>query len=235
MFLSVKELYDKKIGASDGNIGHVRDFYFNDQQWVVRYVIADAGSWLSGRLVLISPYAFGTSEKNGECLAVNLTREQVENSPPIESHKPVSRQYEEEYYRYYGWPSYWEGGQMWGFGGFLSPPPALLDPLAGQQATQDAKLITVEDPRLRSTQAVNGYRILTSEGEIGHLVDFIINDENWAIAHLVVRTGHWFSGKEIAISPSHVGRISYEDSNVSVDLTKEAIIEAPEYHLPAGG
>ena len=53
------QLYRKKLRESDGDIGHVKDFYFNDQQWVIRYVIADTGSWLPGRLVLISPYAFG--------------------------------------------------------------------------------------------------------------------------------------------------------------------------------
>jgi sporulation protein YlmC with PRC-barrel domain len=233
MLRSIKELYGKKISASDGDIGHVGDFYFNDQQWVVRYVIAETGSWLSGLSVLLSPYAFGALKQNSDCLTANLTRQQIENSPPTESHKPVSRQYEEEYYRYYGWPSYWEGGDLWGVGGFHLLPPSYPSP--SQQATVDDRSGNGEDPGLRSTRAVSGYHIQTSEGEIGHVVDFIINDENWEICHLLVETGHWFSGKEIAISPKSVGRISYEDSNISVNMTKEAIMEAPDYHLPAVG
>jgi sporulation protein YlmC with PRC-barrel domain len=233
MLQSIKELYGKKISASDGDVGHIGDFYFNDQQWVVRYVIVETGSWLSGLSVLLSPRAFGSAHPTGDALVANLTRQQIEDSPPIESHKPVSRQYEEEYYRYYGWPSYWDGGDLWGVGGFHFLPPSYPPP--DQQATVVDKSLTGEDPGLRSTRAVSGYHIQTSEGEIGHVIDFIINDENWTIYQLIVETGHWFSGKEIAIPPQHVGRISYEDSNISVDITKEAIMQAPEYHLPAAG
>ena len=114
MLRSVKQLYGDKLGALDGEIGHVKDFYFDDQSWAVRYLVADTGSWLSGRKVLISPHALGSFEQAGKVLRVNLTRKQIENSPPIESHKPVSRQYEEDYYRYYGWPYYWQGDGLWG-------------------------------------------------------------------------------------------------------------------------
>ena len=103
-----------KLAASDGSIGHVKDFYFDDKTWAIRYVVADTGTWLSGRQVLLSPHAFGSLFPDGRDLIVNLTREQIENSPPIEWHKPVSRQYEEEYHRYYGWPYYWEGDGLWG-------------------------------------------------------------------------------------------------------------------------
>ena len=104
MLLSLRQLYRKKLRASDGDIGHVEDFYFNDQQWAIRYVVADTGSWLSGRLVLISPHAFGNLHQNGDCLLVNLDRQQIENSPAIESHKPVSLQYQ----------AYWDGVETWG-------------------------------------------------------------------------------------------------------------------------
>jgi sporulation protein YlmC with PRC-barrel domain len=212
MLRSLGQLYGKKLGASDGDIGHVKDFYFNDQQWAIRYVVADTGSWLSGRLVLISPHAFENLPQDGDCLLVNLTRQQIENSPAIESHKPVSRQYEEEYYR---------GVETWGAGGFPeAPPPPHLMP--SKQAS---------DLHLQSTQALRGYPIQTSEGAIGHVIDFIMDDKSWTICHLVVETGHWYSGKEIVISPKHIDRISYEESKVFVNVTKEAILEAPQYHV----
>jgi len=234
MLRSIKNLYGKKLGASDGEIGHVEDFYFNDQQWVVRYVIADTGSWLSGRLVLISPHAFRTFRQDGDCLLVSLTREQIEKSPAIALHRPVSRQYEEEYYRYYGWPSYWDGSGMWGVGGFPAAPWPYLMP--GTEESPDTESDEGDDPHLRSAKAINGYQVQTSDGAIGHVTDFVMDDENWAICHLLVETGHWFSGKEIVLSPKNIDRISYEKSTVFVKETKETILEAPEYHVsPLGG
>jgi uncharacterized protein YrrD len=213
MLRSLRQLYGKKLGASDGDIGHVKDFYFNDQQWTIRYVVADTGSWLSGRLVLISPHAFENLHQDGDCLLVNLTRQQIENSPAIESHKPVSRQYDEEYYR---------AVDTWGVDGFPeAPPPPHLTP--SEQASDDL--------HLQSTQALSGYLIQTSEGAIGHVIDFIIDDKSWAICHLVVETGHWYSRKEIVISPKNIDRISYKESKVFVNVTKEAILEAPQYHV----
>jgi sporulation protein YlmC with PRC-barrel domain len=192
-------------------------------------VVVDTGSWLSGRLVLISPHAFGNFHKYDHCLLVELTRKQIENSPPIEAHKPVSRQYETEYYCYYGYPLYWNGVEMWGAAGFpVVPPPDLStsDEESRLGSTDD------EDPHLRSTKAIAGYHIHASDGEIGHVSDFMIDDKSWEIRNLVVETGHWFAGKEIAIAPRHIDRISYEESLVFVNLTKAAIRDAAEYHLP---
>ena len=226
MLRSIKQLYGKALGTAEGKIGHVKDFYFNDQHWVVRYVIADTGSWLSGRLVLISPHAFGDFHQDADSLLVNLSRKQIENSPAIDSHKPVSRQYEEEYYRYYGWPFYWDGSGMWGMGG---APSYYLMP--SEQEIGDNHAHDRDDPHLRSTHALNGYHIQTSDGAIGHVTDFMMDDKSWEIRHLVVETGHWFSGRYIAISPRQIDRISYEESKVFVKITKEAILEAPESHV----
>jgi hypothetical protein len=227
MLRIIKQLYGKRLGTSEGDIGHVKNFYFDDQKWAVRYVVVDTGSWLSERLVLISPHAFGDLHQDGKVLLVNLTRKQVENSPSIETHKPVSRQYEEEYYRYYGWPSYWQGDAMWGVSGFpVIPPPPY--PLLSTQAIVGGGPHYGDDPHLRSTQAVSGYHIQASDAVIGHVTDFMMDDKSWAIGHLVVETGHWFSGKEVLISLSKIDRISYVDSQVFVNLTKEAIRKAPE-------
>ena len=185
MLQSIKQLYGDKLGASDGEIGHVKDFYFDDQNWAVRYVVADTGSWLPGRQVLISPHAFGSLHQAGKVLRVNLTRKQIEDSPAIESHKPVSRQYEEEYHRYYGWPYYWQGDGLWGMSGFpiLELPPK---PLPGEPAAASGPQPERADAHLRSTQAVNGYHLQASDGIIGHVCDFMMDDQSWAIRS----TGH---------------------------------------------
>ena len=164
MLHSVKHLYGSKLGASDGDIGHVKDFLFDDQSWVVRYLVADTGDWLPGRQVLISPHAFVSLDWTGKLLLLRLRRKQIENSPSIELHKPVSRQYEEAYYRYYGWPYYWEGSGLWGLSGFpiLELPPT---PLPGEPASASGRAPESADAHLRSTQAVNGYHIQASDGD----------------------------------------------------------------------
>jgi hypothetical protein len=234
MLRSIKQWYGAKLGASDGEIGHVKDFYFDDQTWAVRYVVADTGSWLSGRQVLISPHAFGSLDQSGKLLVVNLTRKQIEDSPSIESHKPVSRQYEEEYYRYYGWPFYWQGDGLWGLSGFpILELPAT--PLPSEPATAIGPQPENADAHLRSTQAVNGYHLQASDGIIGHVCDFMMDAQSWAIRHLVIKTGHRFSGKEVQIPTRMVDRISYPDSTVFVNLTTEAVQQSPAHHLaPAG-
>ena len=143
MLRNTRQLYGRKLQASDGEVGQVKDFYFDDSSWAVRYLVADTGSWLSGRQVLLPPHAFeygrfGTTEDDSSPIRVNLTRKQIENSPSIASDLPVSRQYEMEYHRYYGWPEYWQDSGTWGMVGspiLMPPPPALSGALPGQAST----------------------------------------------------------------------------------------------------
>jgi len=230
MLRSVQKSYGSKLSALDGEIGHVKDFYLDDQKWVVRYVVADTGFWLSGHLVLLSPRAFENFFQDGERLVVNLTRKKIEDSPPIESDKPVSRQFEEEYHRYYDWPSYWEAGGMWSAVGLGMAPPPHFIPLE-EKGGRNAPL-PEGDSHLRSAKALAGYHVQTSDGPIGRVVDFMIDCSTWAVGHIVVETGHWYSGKEIVVSPQNIDRVSYEESAVFVNVTKEAILNATEYHMP---
>lgn len=234
MLRSIKQLYGDKLGASDGEIGRVKDFYFDDQNWVVRYLVADTGSWLPGRKVLISPHAVGSLDRAGKLMVVNLTRKQIEDSPSIDSHKPLSRQYEEEYYRYFGWPYYWQGDALWGLSGFpiLELPPK---PLPGELATENGRPPESTDAHLRSTQAVNGYHIQATDGTIGHVCDFAMDDQTWAISQLVIKTGHRLSGKDVQIPTSAVSRISWDESAVFVNLTREAVERSPAHELAPVG
>jgi len=226
MLRSAQQSYGSKLSATDGEIGRVKDFYFDDQEWVVRYVIADTGFWLSGHLVLLSPRAFESFSQGGERMVVNLSRKKIEDSPPIEAHMPVSRQFEERYHQYYDWPSYWEAGGMWGAVGLGITPPPQLQPM--KEETWKSAPRHEGDTHLRSAKALAGYQIQTKEGVVGEVTDFMIDAESWAIRQVLVQTGHMFSKKEIVISPSSIDRISYEESKVFVSLTKEDILNAPE-------
>jgi len=230
MLQSIKQLYGKKIGALDGEIGHVKDLYFDDQNWAIRYLVADTGSWLWGRQVLITPHAFGGIHQSGKLLFAELTRKQIEDSPSIETHKPLSRQYEEEYYQYYGWPNYWQGDELWGMSGFpIMNLPA--NPIPRKPAVRDGKQTERADAHLCSTRAVTGYHLVASDGRVGHVCDFMMDTRSWAIDSLVVKTGHRLSGNEVVIPSSMVERISYEDSTVFVKMTRDAVERSPAHVL----
>ncbi|HWY32181.1 MAG TPA: PRC-barrel domain-containing protein [Candidatus Acidoferrum sp.] len=229
MLQSVKHLYGIRLAASDGDLGHVKDFYFNDQSWAVRYLVADTGNWLPGRQVLLSPHAFNGLHHDEKLLGVNLTREQIKNSPSIATHKPVSRQYEELYHRYYGWPYYWEGDGLWG--GTRSLPvlelPPKFDP-AQPPAASGPKPVRA-DAHLRSTLAVTGYHLQATDGIVGHISDFLVDDKSWAIGELVIKVGHRFTGKEVRIPAGQVAEISYDSSKVHVKLSTDAVERSPAW------
>ena len=234
MIRSLKQLYGDQLGASDGKLGEVLDFYFDDRSWAVRYVVADTGTWLTGRQVLLSPHALGNLYQPGKLLLVNLTRQQIEDSPGLAAHQPVSRQFEESYYDYYGWPNYWQGDGLWGTNGF----PTVVNPFSARKVPT---VITGgahaghHAAHLRSTLAVAGYHIKATDGLIGHVSDFMMDDKSWTIQQLVVKTGHRLSGRDVRIPTHKVERISYEDSTVFVNLTVAAIETLPTLALDAVG
>lgn len=223
MLKNTKDLYGAKLAASDGDIGHVKDFYFDDKTWVARYMVADTGTWLSGRLVLLAPHSFGHFDKDHGVFHIKLTKAQIEGSPAIEEHRPVSRQYEVDYYRYYCWPEYWNGGAAWGPYAF----PIAVAPRQPDIAEQFHPS-PGDDKHLRSAKAVAGYAIQSADGPIGEVAGMMIDDGNWAVRDFVVNAGHWYSGKEIVIPTKFVEGISFEDSKVVVNLTKAEIRDTAE-------
>ena len=223
MLNKVKTLKGYKLESLDGEIGKVKEFYFDDQHWAIRYLVADTGNWLTGRQVLISPYALVAVNKEKQHIGVDLTKKQIEDSPSLGSDKPVSRQFEETYYGYYGWPAYWGGPYLWGSSLY---PFIARDREKWRESTENEK---AWDPHLRSTHDVSGYNIQAADGEIGHVDDFIIDDETWAIRYLVIDTRNWWPGKKVLISPQWIERVSWSESKVFVNLPRETIKQSPEY------
>lgn len=223
-FRDIKALHGLKLAAKDGTIGHVEDFYFDDQTWAVRYLVANTGAWLTGRLVLITPHALGLPDFNARSLPVHLTRRQIQDCPPIDADKPVSRQYEIDYYGYYGWPVYWYGGDLWGASSFPAGGPA--SPAAIEAARQSH---ANDDAHLRSIQAITGYALQATDGEIGTVKGFLVDERTWFLGELIAETGHWYAGKEILIPTASVARISFEESKVYLNLTR-AELKATREH-----
>ena len=221
MLNKVKTLKGYKLDSLDGEFGEVKEFYFDDQHWTVRYLVANARNWLMGRQVLISPYALVAAIKAEHHIAVDLSKKQIEECPPLNSDKPVSKQFEQSFYGHYGYPVYWGGLYSWGY-----YPYPVHDSELWKQPTQSEK---TWDHNLRSTDEVSGYHIQGTDGEIGHVEDFIIDDATWAIRYLVVATRNWWSGKKVLISPQWIDSVSWDESKVFLNLSREAIKQSPEY------
>jgi uncharacterized protein YrrD len=221
MLRKVKTMTGYTLDSLDGEIGKVKEFYFDDQHWTIRYLVADAGNWLTGRQVLISPYALAAVNKEGQQIAINLTKKQIEDSPSLNSDKPVSRQFEEAYYGHFGWPMYWGGPYMWGAYPYLE-----RDPVTDTESTKEEK---AWDPNLRSSHDVIGHHVQALDGEIGHVEDFIIDDETWAIRYLIVDTENWWPGKKVLVSPRWIDRVSWDESKVFISLPCATIKQSPEY------
>jgi hypothetical protein len=199
----------------------VKDFYFDDHQWTIRYLVADTSSWLKDRQVLISPHVLGNVNRATKDVVVELSKKQIAQSPAPDSNKPVSRQFEETFYGYYGLPMYWGGPYAWG-----AYPYPVKDHNQWGKSPPSGK---APDAHLRSMRVVSGYHIQAIDGEVGHVEDFIIDDESWTIRYLVVSTLNWWPGKKVLVSPQWVTRVDWNDSKVSIDLSRETIKQSPEY------
>ena len=221
MLSKAKTLKGYKLDGRDGEIGKVEEFYFDDRHWTIRYLVADTGSWLTSRQVLISPYALLTVNKEEQHITIDLTKKQIEGSPSLNSDKPVSRQFEEAYYGYYGWPMYWDGPYVWG-----AYPHIMRD---RDKLRESISVVKGWDPHLRSTRDVSGHYIQATDGEIGHVEDFIIDDETWAIRYLIIDTQNWWPGKKVLLSPQWIERVSWDELKVFVNLSRETIKQSPEY------
>jgi len=221
MLYKTKTLQGYKLDSLNGVIGKAQEFYFDDQYWVVRYLVADSGNWLTGRRVLLSPYALVAVDKEKQHIIVNLTKKQIEDSPSLESDKPVSRQFEEAYYGYYDWPMYWGGPNMWG-----NYPDIVRGREKWREYSKDEK---PWDPHLRSTHTVSGYNIQSTDGDIGHVEDFVIDDQNWAIRYLIINTQNWWPGKRVLIATKWIEKVDWSELKIVVNLSRELIKQSPEF------
>lgn len=231
---SAEGLQRASVAATDGELGHVDDMYFDDQKWAIRYVVIDTGGWLNGRKVLVSPAAVAAivvGATGKPKLSVDLTREQIQNSPSIDTAKPVSRQNEIEFNRYYDYPYYWTGPYLWGYTvlpAFFESKP-FEDPerqeLRARMEAEQARA----DPALRSTVEIGGYKVRTADGATGHVDDLLFDPASWKIELIAVDTRDWWPSKHVLIAPSRISSVDWTTSSIIVNVTRQQLDESPEY------
>ncbi len=219
-----------RIHAVDGAIGSIKDLYFDDEKWTIRYFVVHTGSWLMGRDVLVSPIALKGLDEKEKVLDVDLTKEKIENSPTIDTAEPISRQHEREYFQYYGWPYYWGGPSAWGWSGVPAPIPypEITLPCEPSEAEEGV------DVRLRSVQEMVGYHIQALDGDIGHVEDFILDDASWTMTDLLIDTRNWLPGKKVLIPHPAIQTVCWIDRSIMVQLTRQQVQDAPEYDPETG-
>jgi len=206
----MQDLRGDSIVARDGVVGSLKDVYFDDQRWGVRYLVVDTGRWLPGRKVLISPASVETRQETGGTaplspLRLRLSREEVEHSPPLDSALPVSRQFQEAHARYYRYNWYWTEPNLWG------AYPGSAAERTDEEAFRQMKAAEskAERSHLRSTRAVAGYHIEAADGSLGHVEDFALDDEHWTIAGVLVGTRKWLPGRKVLVAPAAVRAIDW--------------------------
>lgn len=229
MLRSITEMEGYKIHAIDGELGIVYDFFFDDFSWNIRYLVADTGNWFRSRLVLISPASLGEPNWQEQFFPINMTKEKIKNSPPIDTEKVISKQMETHLRDYYGWPYYWTG--------LAARIPSVI-PMQPDSFLETERLLKKDtqeersepEHTLRSTRDVIDYKIQAQDGEIGNIDDFIVEDGTWSIRYVAVDTGNWLlPGKKVLISLPWIKNIDWKQSKVFIDLSKEEVKESPEY------
>jgi hypothetical protein len=224
MLRSLLALERYTVTATDGDIGKVVDFLLDDERWVIRYLVVDADRFLERRSVLISPISFGSADWTTRRFNVMLTTAKVNKSPGIETDLPVSRQFEKNLHQYYGYPYYWGSSGLWGMG----PYPRLLMTGPVNVPTSEAANGS-GDAHLRSANEVHGYHVQGSDRAIGHVDEFLIDDETWAVRYLAIDTRNWWYGRKVLVAPPWASRVSWAERKVYFDRPRQKIKDAPEW------
>ena len=231
MMLKLSTIQKHSVAATDGSIGTVSDVLFDDSSWTIRWLVVDTGKWLSGRKVLLPPTVLGHAEPSDKAFPVRLTRAEIEASPTLEEHLPVSRQFETSTYNYYGWSPYWGSGYHLGGYDLMGISPMMENDPEVQRRIEDLDRLrrTRDEPHLRSAAQVTGYHIHATDGQIGHLSDIVLEDEDWSIRYLVVDTSNWWGGQEVLISPRSVSGIRWTERLIYLDVDRQKVKDSPPW------
>lgn len=237
MLTEISKLIGCKIDATDGQIGTVSDVLFDDASWTVRWIVVDTGTWLASRMILLPPSVLGHPDTEDRSFPVRLTRAEVKASPDVDIHRPVSREYETSLYDHYGWSPYYGSGYYMGgygmmggmgvMGGMIPMRPALETQRRFEEIAREQH--AAGEPHLRSANAVTGYHLHATDGDIGHLSDILVADADWTIHFLIVDTSNWWMGKKVLISPRSASDINWTEEEINLDVSRDGIKASPDY------
>lgn len=227
MLETLSHLKGFRVDGSSEKLGKAEEAYFDDEKWVVRYLVVDSGGLLFGKRYLISPASVTDLSWEEHRVRTAVSRRQVKESPDIDLAQPVSRRKEAELMKYYQMPAYWHGTGMWGAG---ASPVALALEEYDDESEPGLSADEAEEEHLRSSKEVVGYRVDASDDSVGSVADFVFDDRLWAIRYLVVDTKTLLPGKHVLVSPEWVEEVSWLEKRIVVRKNSKRIQSAPEYH-----
>lgn len=243
MLHKMQDLIGFRICAADGHIGRVQDLYFDDQQWTVRYLVISIGSWLAERQILLSSALIKEPDWSGNALRVLLTIKQIEKSPTIRSEQALANLDDQKDGNKHPRPASWQQNQA------LSPVVNMnagllamaTTPIAWPAETTSAhhmyarncdKLGTFSHlpgaPHLHSAHAMFNDTMQVIDGELGHVEDLLINETDWRIHYLLVRTHNCWPDRQVLVSPRSIKPANWPASQVVVNRTYAQIKNNPE-------
>ncbi|MFN3651172.1 MAG: PRC-barrel domain-containing protein [Armatimonadota bacterium] len=239
MLRSLQHFRELSILATDGEIGQVDDVYVDDESWTIRYWAVSTGPWLFGRRVLLSPRSVEGCDWARKQLRVKLTREQVKNAPAVDLSAPVTRRWEADYHRYYGFPFYWGPASAWGAAGVWGwpmGPAAAMGPIPSDATPgEDDRSRWPEEelpdePRIKSGETLKTFTVVAEDGqEIGNVDDLLVDDADGRVRYLAIDTGSWWSGRKVLLSPDWIQNTIGPEGVLTVCLTRDAVRLAPEW------
>lgn len=230
MLHRIKALHKCTVYANDGVVGTLDRCYFDDDHWAVRYLVVDTGTWLPGREVLIPPLAVADIQESESAIHLAMPRIQIEKSPAVGMTTVPTREQEAMYLTYYGFPLYWEGAGLWGQESSSAANVVDFDERRLRAASEIQGITAALDViALQDSQNVAGCHLHATDGAIGRVEDFIVEDTSWLIRYLIVDTSNWWMGRRVLIAPQWVTNIDWGRSIVQLALTKDAIKNSPEY------
>jgi hypothetical protein len=217
MLYKAKTLVNYALQSLEGDFREIAQFYV--------YVVVEVsgGPFFDRKVLVASSALLGVNESQGRLFA-NLTRSQIESCPESKDCPPVSRQREPAFHDYYDPKTKAQDNADM----FPYIPGPDLDADRGKPRPID-RVEDGWDRHLRSTHALTEYDVESTDGDVGHIDDFIIDDTTWGIRYLVVSAHRWWPGRKALVSTQWVTRISADDSKVSVNLSQEAVKESPVY------
>ena len=225
MLHSTTLLRKYRLAASDGGIGHVSDIYFDSHEWTVRFLVANTGSWLLGKEVLIPARALGHINMDEKSVCLDLTLEKIRGAPDIDTARPVSRQEDIATHNYYGYSK--PHSVSVGVTFALSREVAAVDnPWRPEQPAVGTER---GDFHLRSAHDVIGHAIHASDDEMGHVGDFLVDDSDWSIRYFIVNTSLWL-GSAVVVPTALIREVSWNERSVYLTIPSERVKYAPEYN-----